>query len=359
MAPAVGPGRAVDALVARCHAGLDAATLQREVVQRLGRLLSADAVFCASVDPATLLFTGALSHEIPADATPRFLANEFFEDDVNKFRALAERRVPVDWLDHATGSRRAASTRYREIMAPLGLGDELRSLFRSGGECWGVVCLHREDAPSGFSEADARVLARVSAHVGEGLRRSLLLEAAEAALEAPDAPDTPGVLLLDDAHALVATTAAGDRWLWELTHPDDPGPLPLAIEAVLVSLRALRAGRSDGVPQVRVRTRSGTWAVVHASAMEGLGTAAQVAVVVERAKRSELAPLILLAYGLTPREAEVAQLALQGKANKAVARELRISEHTVEDHLKSIFAKVGVGSRGELTARIFTEHYLP
>jgi DNA-binding CsgD family transcriptional regulator len=38
---------------------------------------------------------------------------------------------------------------------------------------------------------------------------------------------------------------------------------------------------------------------------------------------------------------------------------LRISRHTVEDHMKAIFNKVGVGSRGELTARVFSEHYSP
>jgi DNA-binding CsgD family transcriptional regulator len=53
----------------------------------------------------------------------------------------------------------------------------------------------------------------------------------------------------------------------------------------------------------------------------------------------------------------VVQLALQGKATKLVARDLRISENTVEDHLKSAFGKVGVGSRGELRARVFAEHY--
>lgn len=91
--------------------------------------------------------------------------------------------------------------------------------------------------------------------------------------------------------------------------------------------------------------------------MPGLGDGRHFAVVVEPAKDGEIAPLILLAYGLTPREAQVARSALQGKANKAVASALHISENTVEDHLKSIFAKVGVGSRGELTARIFSEHY--
>ncbi len=89
-------GEAVQALAARCHAGLDSMSLQRELVELLGRVLAVDAVFCASVDPATLLFTGAVLQEIPPEETPRFLANEFLEDDVNKFRTLANRRFPVD-----------------------------------------------------------------------------------------------------------------------------------------------------------------------------------------------------------------------------------------------------------------------
>jgi DNA-binding CsgD family transcriptional regulator len=64
-------------------------------------------------------------------------------------------------------------------------------------------------------------------------------------------------------------------------------------------------------------------------------------------------------HGLTQREAEVARLVLQGKPTKHVARDLRISQNRVEEHLKSIFTKVGVGSRAELTATIFAQHYLP
>ena len=35
------------------------------------------------------------------------------------------------------------------------------------------------------------------------------------------------------------------------------------------------------------------------------------------------------------------------------------SAHTVRDHVKAIFAKVGVSSRGELVARLFADHYEP
>jgi DNA-binding CsgD family transcriptional regulator len=235
-------------------------------------------------------------------------------------------------------------------MAPLGLGDELRAAFRSAGQCWGFICLHREDAEAGFTEAEARLLGRLAGHVGDGLRHALLVGAA-----ASEDEEGPGVLVLGDGSTLVATTPAADRWLWELSDPDQPADrLPIAVEAVLARLEAVHA---DARPTVRVRTRSGRWAVLHASEMGGLGEGRHVAVVVERAKPAELAPMILLAHGLTAREAEVAGLALQGKPTKAVARELRITEHTVEDHLKAIFRKVGVASRGELTATIFSEHY--
>ncbi len=41
------------------------------------------------------------------------------------------------------------------------------------------------------------------------------------------------------------------------------------------------------------------------------------------------------------------------------AGELFLSAHTVRDHIKSIFAKLAVSSRGELVAKIFADYYGP
>lgn len=51
---------------------------------------------------------------------------------------------------------------------------------------------------------------------------------------------------------------------------------------------------------------------------------------------------------LTPREREVARLAVAGFGSREIAAELRITVRTVDDHLQRIYAKLGVHNRREL-----------
>ncbi|WP_298919865.1 response regulator transcription factor [uncultured Nostoc sp.] len=53
---------------------------------------------------------------------------------------------------------------------------------------------------------------------------------------------------------------------------------------------------------------------------------------------------------LTPREIEVLGMLGSGLGNKAIAKRLHISEHTVKFHLSSIFQKLSVSSRTEAVA---------
>jgi DNA-binding CsgD family transcriptional regulator len=64
-------------------------------------------------------------------------------------------------------------------------------------------------------------------------------------------------------------------------------------------------------------------------------------------------------HGLTPREREVAQLLTQGATNDDIARALWISRYTVKDHVKAVYAKLEVGGRAELSAKLFYQHVSP
>lgn len=61
----------------------------------------------------------------------------------------------------------------------------------------------------------------------------------------------------------------------------------------------------------------------------------------ERRRRSELVA------GLSPRQVEVLRCVIEGKANKVIARELDVSEHTVKAHLSAVFRALGVHNRTE------------
>jgi DNA-binding CsgD family transcriptional regulator len=81
--------------------------------------------------------------------------------------------------------------------------------------------------------------------------------------------------------------------------------------------------------------------------------------VVEPTRPHELAEVIGEAYALTVREREVARLAVAGLPNREIAATLWLSIYTVQDHLKAVFAKLGVRNRAELASRMFFDQYLP
>ena len=77
------------------------------------------------------------------------------------------------------------------------------------------------------------------------------------------------------------------------------------------------------------------------------------------ARRRRLAPEHRQAYDLTDREQQITRLIARGAGTAEIADKLFLSAHTVRDHVKAIFSKVGVSSRGELVAKLFAEHYEP
>jgi DNA-binding CsgD family transcriptional regulator len=346
-------------IVRLCHAGLDGPTLTRAVLDQLRRAIGIDAFFCATADPATILFTSVTREDLPDDSMSLFLANEFLQEDVNKFAALARGREPVNSLYEATRGEHGRSPRFREILAPIGFGDELRAALTVDGACWGMLCLHRELSAPGFGTTEIDLLRVLRPHLAEGLRSGLLL----AASSAPASDMGPGLVLLSDDLALIAATPAAERWLEELA--DWPRrELPGAVLAVAARLRELEgqsdgAGVAAGAPRVRVRAASGQWLVLHASRLAGPGAGEQIAVIIELARPVEVAPLVLAAYDLTPRERSVAGLVLGGRSTEQIASELTISPLTVQQHLKAVFDKVGVRSRRDLVAQIFARHYAP
>jgi DNA-binding CsgD family transcriptional regulator len=341
------------AIVEICRSGLAPEELRDRVLSRLRRAVPFDAAFWASLDPATLLMTRPHQEEIPADSIPYFIQNEFLDEDVNKWTTLARDEAGVRTLVQATAGSMEASARYRDIFQPLGLGDELRAVLRVGGVCWGCMCLHRA-AGSAFSREEVVYVRRLTPHLAEGIRAGLLASS----VELTDIAEAPGLVIVGADGSLISTSAPGVHWLEELGYPEpERNGLPVELQALAAELGRLNVTEAE-LPRLRMRTRAGRWAVLHASRLAGHGMDA-VAIIIEEPSPAELAPVLMMAYGLTRQEQTVTRLVCRGLATREIADRLHITANTVQDHLKSIFDKTGVRSRRELVTTILQEQYLP
>ena len=197
---------ATDRLARVGHSGLDLETFRVRTLDAI-RVVTFDAAFWTIADPATLLFTRGVPDEIPPETVSAFLQNEFMIDDVNQFAAVAADPRGMHTMHAATGGDMSKSSRFREILEPLGLGDELRMAFADKTGVWGFVCIHREVGAPPFSEPESAFLNRLSPIVAGGIRTSILLAASRMRGEHPSVPGL--VLLSEDLKYVGRTTPAG------------------------------------------------------------------------------------------------------------------------------------------------------
>ena len=332
-----------------CEQPPSAPELVEEVAVRVRRVVPFDTGAWMVTDPETMLPASATKHGATPELQRAFARAEFLDSagDVNSFDEMARNGQTAAALSLTTGGDLASSRRYRNIHMRFGLHDELRLIARSANATWALGCISRGADLADFTEAEVRWVSSIATHLGHGVRTALSRPS-----HGPPQLGAPGMIVLDLDGTAEAATGEAQRWLGTLDAPM-PGLLPAAIQAVALQAQANAAGVATRPARVRVQTRSGGWLLVHADVLRQAGdAAAKVAVVLEPADRAELLPLLLALHGLTDREREVAELLVSGLSTDEVAARLVISRHTVRDHVKAIFAKVGVGSRPELTAAL-------
>jgi DNA-binding NarL/FixJ family response regulator len=363
--------RAVDAVERACSTSASADELLEQLAGELHIFVPHDASMWFGVDPVTMLASEPSRVEgLDASLCDTFWHLEFHEQDTGLFTDLAAGEA-VSAMRQSLDDRLARSIRYRAFMQPQGFGDELRGAFRAGHRTWGIVGLYRDAGRPSFDDDEIEIVRSIGEPIARALRT--YVRATSPWLGQPMAP---GLLVVDPHGRAVSTNADAMCWLRDLWPElvdvaDAPitsldarasanGVLdaPTALLALVARARAVADGRERVPARLRLRDRRGRWIVLHASSMAGPASPdGSVAVVIEAAKSAEIAPIVIEAYSLTSRERDVLAAIARGGSTNEIAAELFLSPHTVRDHVKTVFEKVGVSSRGELVARLFGEHY--
>jgi DNA-binding CsgD family transcriptional regulator len=339
-------------------AGLSAEELITQAARRIDAVVPSDGFFIVATDPATTLSIGTgVLRDLPKSQCVPTWDYEFLVPDYLKFADIGFSGAQVADLHAATGGRPDRSARWREYGAATGFRSELRAAFTVGGAVWAIGQFDRHGDSPRYTEEERAWLARVAPVVARGVRRALLTR--------PDPPAGrrgPGLVLLDDAGGVESVTREASGWLEEMdsvsrlpTRAGVPVPIEVLAYAAHVRGEAARTATSEIGP-ARMRARSGVWLLMHASMLED---GDRMAVIIEPATATDVAPLIVEAYGLTPRELDVTRAIARGLGTSQIAAALHLSPHTVRDYVKSTFEKVGVSSRGELVAKVFADHYAP
>jgi DNA-binding CsgD family transcriptional regulator len=321
---------------------LDCESIQREAIADLQRVIGFDRWCWPFADPDTLLpLSGVAEHDY-GPSLPRALELEYSDDHFAAKPVLARRANSAGSLSGETGGDLARSSRWNEVLRPVGIGDVAAVACRDALGCWGWIEAYRNGSDRRFESGDIELLADVGPCLGAALRRAFTAKESRA-LE----PSPPGVILLDRELGLVSWTAAARSWIDALPAARlfaGWGMLP----AVVYPVATLSRSR-DALSRAHALERGidGRWVMIEAAPLEG-DPDGKIAVTVRGAAPTETFDLLCRAYALTQRERDVVAALVAGLDTRAVTERLFISSHTVQDHLKSVFDKIGVHSRREL-----------
>lgn len=328
-----------------CRQHDDARELRLAVLEELRLAIGFDAYAWLLTDPETEVGCAPLADVPCLPELPRLIRLKYLTA-VNRWTAL---EPPAARL----GGRRHDSLVWRDMLAGYGVVDVASVVFRDRFGCWAFLDLWRIGPAHPFTDGDVGFLAAAAAPVTEALRRCQARTFD--AVPVPPGRAGPVVLMLSPELEVRAQTPETDRYLRALVPPAaERRPVPSGAYNVAAQLLAVEAGVDGHPPAARVHLSGGTWLTLRAARIgdpPSDPTLTDIAVTIETASPAERTEVFARALGLSPREAELLGHLVAGADTRGIAERMFLSEHTVQDHLKSIFAKSGTRNRRTLIAR--------
>ena len=339
--------RGVSRLTDICDRRNDARSLRVALIDELREVVDFEAYAWLLTDPVTEVGGSPLA-EVPWLAElPRQIALKYLTP-MNRWTSLGD--PPVASLHSVTGGRLDRSLVWRALLADHGVTDVASVVFRDRFGCWAFLELWRFG--STFTEAECNALIDSNHPITTALRRC---QAHSFELEGSTPERTgPVALILSPDLAVRAQTPETEEFLRLLVPPDfDRPPIPAGAYNVAAQLLAVEGGIDSHPASTRVNLFGGLWLTLRAARIGGAQVQREqdIAVTIERTDPRDRLDLFSRACGLSPREAELLEHLCVGGDTREVAARMYLSVHTVQDHLKAIFAKSGTPNRRTLLNR--------
>ncbi len=327
---------------------LDDRSLRVAMLNEIRRVVAFDAFVWLLTDPQTEVGCSPVADVPCLPELPRLIMLKY----LTPFNRWTRLKGPVARMHEGSGGRLERSLVWKSLLSRYGVTDVASVVFRSRQGCWGFLDLWRTNPSEPFTESEAGFLTSIAKRVTEALQVS---RADTFKLASPTVPGAgPAVLILSPELEVRAQTAETNEYLRLLIPPDqERQPIPAAAYNVGAQLLAVEAGVDQHPPWARVHLSDGVWLTLRAARLgvpERVGTE-DIAVTIEKSSPTERLDLFSRACALSAREAELLGHLILGADTHLTAQRMFVSENTVQDHLKSIFAKTATTNRRTLMAR--------
>lgn len=345
-------GRAREQIERICATAQDVTGLRADVLDVIRTVVDFDAHVWLLTDPRTTVGSAPLA-AVPCLPELALAIRLKYLTEVNRWTRLEQDGTVVATLLSVTEGQPGRSLMWRGILSRYDIGDVASVVFANRFGVWGFLDLWRTTSQPAFGSGDSSFLESVAAALATSLQRCQART-----LTAPAAPAGrelgPVVFLLDDDLRVLGQTPAGESWL-EILLPSgaDDAPVPASVYNVAAQLLAVEAGIDSHPAAARVHLVDGFWVTLRAGRLDGLeaGQHGAIAVTIEETSPVDRLEVFSRAYALSTREHELMGLLATGGDTRTVAAHMSLAEHTVQDHLKSVFAKTAARSRSALLAR--------
>lgn len=328
-----------------CRNHDDSRALRLALLEQIRRVVPFDAYSWLLTDPETEVGSAPLA-DIPClPELPRLIRLKYLTP-LNRWTELVK---PVAFLRASTGNHPERSLVWRELLRHYAVDDVASLVFRDRFGCWAFLELWRNGPDGTFMASEGEFLSAIATPITSALRgcQARTFQVLRSGLPGLG----PVVLVLSAQLEVKAQTPETEKYLRILVPPDDDRrPIPSGAYNVAAQLLAVEAGVDDHPPAARVHLSEGTWLTLRAARMEGTGAPSDqdVAVTIESTSPTDRMSLFIRACGLSLREGELVRHLAKGADTRQVAEVMFLSQHTVQDHLKSIFTKTGTRNRREL-----------
>ena len=314
----------------------DSRVLRAELLARLRRVIEFDWYAWVLTDPTTSVGVDPLAEIPDPSAIPATIRLKYLTP-LNRWTALDEPAT--------LGPRAGESRLWREAQSQHGVVDVASVPLRDRFGCWGFLDLWSTKR----FPAEALVLLREVAPQFTSAVRLVRAQSFHGLGGEADTPGQPLVLVLDEDLSILGQASGSQEWLrLLLPQPNGSIPIPACALNVAAQLLAREEGIDDNPAMARMPLPNGLWVTLRASRLEPRH---EIAVTLEWTCAQDRLDVFGRAHGLSARENQILGILATGADTATTATHLHLSRHTVQDHLKSVFARTGDHSRRALLAR--------